>query len=775
MTKKPKDNPPDSPEVHPARRVAVVCAVLAAATILVYLPVSRYDMVNYDDRDYVYQNIHVSDGLTWADVAWAFKSVEQCNWHPLTWLSHMLDSELFGVRAGGKYLVDGQRVINGHHLVNLGLHVAATVLLVLVLLRMTGLLWPSAIVAALFALHPLHVESVAWIAERKDVLSAVFFMLTLLAYVRYAERPGVARYLPVFFLLTLGLMAKPMLVTVPFVLLLLDYWPLGRYPLRMANGELRIQTAPARGFFKSAIRNPQSAISFGRTSTLRLVLEKTPLFLPVVALSIVTYRVQDFGGAMHYAGDIPLPTRLSTALVGYVTYLGQMVWPVGLTVFYPYIYDRPVWQPVLAAAFLAFVTILVVREVRRRPYLAVGWFWYLGMLVPVIGFIQVGRQAYADRYTYLTLIGIFIALVWAANDVLASRPDLKKAMTVLAVGVAGACMLLTSRQLPYWSDTETMFLHALDLNPDNALAHGKVGECFMDQGQPNEALDEYMKQLQLAPDDADAHNSVGSAYLAQGRSAEAEQYFRKAIALGSSRVGVFHSNLAAALYTQNKIADAVAECHLALQLDPTLSATRSNLGVALLASGRVDEAIAEQRESLRANPRAADTHMNLAIALGHAKKTAEALAEFTEALRLNPNLADAHRNIAILLLQQGQPGQALIHMKEALRLRPDMLDHLNLMAHVLATHPESSIRNGPEAVALAERACELSERGDPVCLDTLAEAYAEAGQFPKAVDVAREAAALARKLKHDDLADHIAARQRLYEARSPYRQAPVAP
>jgi len=386
------------------RRDIGICVCLAVATVAVYWPVGGYDFTNFDDPGYVSENPHVLAGLTWEGVRWAFTNAQEANWHPLTWLSHMLDCQLFGPSAGR------------HHLVNVGLHALSILLLFLVLARMTGRRWPSAMVAALFALHPLHVESVAWISERKDVLSALFWMLTMGAYVLYAERPSVIRYLPVFVFLALGLMAKPMLVTLPFVLLLLDFWPLGR--------------------LKGAAATGKEASGFPWRRAGRLVLEKAPLLVLAAAASGVAYLVQQKIGAMEFGARVPWTGRLANAVMAYVTYLVKAVWPGGLAVFYPYDEHLPAWEVGLASAALAAVTALVVWQGRRRPYLAVGWFWYVGTLVPVIGLVQVGGHAMADRYTYIPLIGIFVAAAWGAADLTAAWPG-RKALLAAAYAEAG--------------------------------------------------------------------------------------------------------------------------------------------------------------------------------------------------------------------------------------------------------------------------------------------------------------------------------------------------
>jgi tetratricopeptide (TPR) repeat protein len=719
-------------------------------------------------------------------------SIEQANWHPLTWLSHMLDWQLFGSWAGG------------HHLTSALLHTAGTVLLFWLLKRMTGAPWPSAAVAALFAVHPLHVESVAWVSERKDVLSTLFGLLALLCYVRYAERPGVGRYLWVAVLFAASLMCKPMLVTLPCVMLLLDYWPLRRYPLRIANCELRIQTAPARGLFKSAIRNPQSAISFARTTALRLILEKLPLFALVAASSIMAFITQRHGGAMKYAEQLPFLTRLANAPVVYVTYLGKTVWPTALALFYPYT-ERPVWQAVLATALLAAITAGVVWQIRRRPYLAVGWFWFVGMLVPVIGVVQVGKQAMADRFTYVPLVGIFVAVAWGLWEALKTWPHRSLALGSLAGASVAGCMILASTQVWMWKDSRAVYKNAINVTENNALAHVNLGMVYTMEQHHQEAIDEYIAGLRANPNDTVAHNNLalalaqrgefetpmrhlleairvdptyGTAYgnlalmlARQGRFQEALPYFQDALRLQPESATV-RVNMSDVLINLGRPEEALALCREAMSLDSANPFVYEALGAAQRALGHSEEAVASYREGLRLAPNNVNIRYNLAGVLANLKRFDEALAVLNEALRIQPNFVLTYRGIVTILGQQGKMDEAIAFLTEVVQRHPEWPDMAGRLAWILATDPAPERRNGPQAVALAERACTTSGGQNLLCLEALAAAYAEAGRFQDAVAAARKASDVARAQKLDTLADQIDTRGRLYEAGKPYRQSP---
>ena len=658
------------------RRDIGICVLLAAATLAVYWPVGRFAFIKFDDGGYVYENPHVRRGLTWAGAEWAFTTGAQANWHPLTWLSHMADWQLFGSWAGG------------HHLVNVGFHAASGILLFLILARMTKRRWPSAVAAALFLLHPLHVESVAWVAERKDVLSTLFWMLTMGAYVLYVERPSIGRYVAVFVFLALGLMAKPMLVTLPFVLLLLDYWPLGR--------------------LGGAAETGKATSGFPWRRAGRLVLEKAPLLAIAAALSVVTYVVQQRGGSMAMAEHLSFGDRLANALVAYVAYLWNMMWPSGLAVFYPYVFPIPTWQAECAAAALAIVTVLVLWQRRRRPYLAVGWFWYVGTLVPVIGLVQVGDQAMSDRYTYIPLVGIFLAITWVVADGLAKWGRRVQRLTAAVAGVVvlAACAAVSADQVRYWSDSITLFRHTLDVTANNETAHYYLGTSLAMRSRTDEAIREFRAALSLQPRDVEAHN-----------------------------------NLAMALALQGRTEDAIREFRTALSLQPDMPEAHINLGLALAGLGQQDEAIYHYRE----------------------------------ALRFRPDSTEAHLDLGVVLAARGQKENAIREYREVLRFRPDSAEALNNLAWILATCPDPKVRDGSEAVRLAERACELTGCKAPTLLYTLAAAYAEAGRFDDAVRIAEELRRQALAAGAKAFADDVGDRLELYRSGRSYSEPPTRP
>jgi Flp pilus assembly protein TadD len=561
--------------------------------------VRHHDFVNFDDDDYVTANPVVLRGLTWHGVAWAFTTEHAVNWHPLTWLSHMLDVQLYGLDAGA------------HHLTNLLFHIGNTLLLFGLLHRMTGALGRSAFVAGLFAVHPLHVESVAWVAERKDVLSTLFWMLTLWAYIEYVKRPDLRqssrrRYAAVLLFFALGLMAKQMLVTLPLVLLLLDFWPLGRVGIgpNPAGG-----WAPARD---------------GWATAGRLVWEKLPLLALAAASSIATFVIHQRGGAVIILSAIPLQLRIENALVSYVVYIGKMLWPAGLAVLYPYPQSLSAWSVAVAFVTLTGISVAVIWAAPRRPYLPVGWFWYLGTLVPVIGLIQVGDQAIADRYTYIPLIGLFIIVAWGVPDLLVRWPLRRVVLPKIALPAAAclvilACAITARGQLEYWEDSTTLWTHTLAVTTRNNIAHNNLGATLADQGKTDEAIAHYSEALRIKSDYADAHNNLGVALADQG-----------------------------------KLDEAIAHYSEALRIKPGYSDAHSNLGIALADQGNLDEAIAQFTEALRINPDSAKAHNNLGVALASQGKLDEAIAQFTEALQVKPDYADARNNLELALARRGK-------------------------------------------------------------------------------------------------------------------------
>lgn len=561
----------------------VVSVFLLMATIAAFWQVHNHDFVIYDDNLYVTQNPHVQSGLTGESVIWAFISGHASNWHPLTWLSHMLDYELYGLNP------------KGHHLVNLLLHAANTLLLFLVLSWMTGAFWEPAAVAALFALHPLHVESVAWVAERKDVLSTLFWIIAMFAYVRYVRSPGHSRYLFLVLVFALGLMAKPMLVTLPFVFLLLDYWPLRRLSISVSSNN-------------KSLKRPWS-----------LIREKIPLLTIAAGSCVVTLLVQRLGPAFQSLEQFPLPNRLANALVSYAKYIEKMIWPQRLAVYYPHPMDNlPIWQIVGAIFLLACITILVVRKAKPHPYLIVGWLWFLGTLVPVIGIVQVGGQAMADRYTYVPLIGLFILIAWGISSLVSRWPSQKAVVFILTVCVISLMAISTWFQLRYWKNSVVLFEHALKVTSNNQLAHNNLGLALSKAGRIEEAVEHFSKALFITPQYVHAHINLANAFKDQGNLNKAEDHYRKA-----------------------------------LGFVPDDATAKNNLGIVIAMQGRTDEAVALFSEVLRADPENALAHNNMGIAWAKFGKFDKAIEHFSEALRINPKSASARRNLQQVLTRQG--------------------------------------------------------------------------------------------------------------------------
>jgi tetratricopeptide (TPR) repeat protein len=608
---------------HPNERwrplsIAVALIVL---NVLVYASVWRHDFVSFDDPQYVTENIHVKAGLTWDSVRWALTTGEAGNWHPLTWISHMVDVQLFGVQAGA------------HHVTNLCLHIANSLLLFGVLWRMTGALGRSAFVAGVFAVHPVHVESVAWISERKDVLSTFFWFLGLWAYADYVRGGKWTRYALVFLCLALGLMSKPMLVTFPFALLLLDYWPLRR-PLDRW-----------------------------------LILEKIPLFALVAASSVVTFLAQSRGGAVSALAALPLASRVANAVVAYVGYVEKILWPTGLTVLYPYSREFG-WRPGIAVLVLIAVTTVATFVARRYRYVLVGWLWYLGTLVPVIGLVQVGIQSMADRYTYVPSIGLLIIVAWGVPDLLGALPHRRSVLLAAATVVIAACAIAARAQVQYWRDSLTLWEHAARITPGAAHVETPLGSVLLERGNVAEAMALFTDAIQREPQFAEAHNKLGVLLADQGRLVEAIPHYEAALRSKPSLAEARY-NLGNALTAQGKLGEAIAQYHDALRLRPDDAATHNGLGSALDDQGRIDDAIAEYQQAIRLNPQFADAHNNLGAARAKQGKADAAILEFLEALKLNPNQADAHYNVAVMLNGKGRTGEAVQHLQEALRLKPN--------------------------------------------------------------------------------------------------------
>jgi protein O-mannosyl-transferase len=632
-----------------ARLLGLLLFLLVAG---VFLPALRYDFLNYDDPGFVTDNVHVQGGFTWANVKWAFLSADIDYWRPLSWLSHMADCQLFGLHPWG------------HHLTNVLLHALNSLLVFAVLRKMTGAVWRSLLVAALFGLHPLHVESVAWIAERKDVLSTLFWLLSMWAYAHWVrQRAAQQPRASVFYGLALasfalGLMSKPMLVMVPCVLLLLDFWPLGRF------GCTTDHSSPAESSFAN-----WAAVAWS------LVVEKIPFFAFSAAVSVLTVLAQKHVGALKTAADYPWPDRIANAMVAYCRYLGKCSFPTKLAAFYPYTKHQPAGQVVLAGVLLAVITVIVCALYRKRSYLLVGWLWFLGTLLPVIGLVQVGEQSMADRYSYMPLVGVFVMLVWTAGDLMACWRLRLELLSAVAGAVVVGCVVLTSRQLVFWQDSTTLFRRALAVTENNWAAHTYLGVALSKSpAHLPEAIAEYEAGIRIAPEVSEAHNYLANALArTPGRESEAIDEFQVALRL-NSKIADAHSNLATMLAKiPGRLPEAIAEYQAALRLKPESAEIHYYLGLALARTPpRLPEAITEFRTALRLKPDSAEIHYNLGLVLAETPALPEAIAEYRAALQLRPDYMDAHYGLGLLLAKTpGRLPEAIAEYQAALRVQPD--------------------------------------------------------------------------------------------------------
>jgi protein O-mannosyl-transferase len=622
-------------------RMLLTCLLLVAATLVVYAQVRNHDFVSYDDEQYVTRNDHVQGGLTLENVKWAFMATDASNWHPLTWLSHMLDVEIHGLNPGP------------HHLTNLIFHMVNTLLLFFIFRQMTGAFRQSAFVAALFALHPLHVESVAWIAERKDVLSTFFWLLTLRCYGGYVKSPDIRRYVLVFVCFALGLLAKPMLVTLPFVLLLFDYWPLGR---------VKIGT--------SAVADPL----YPKAGISSLFYEKIPLFVLAAASSLVTFLVQQKGGAVKSLEIFSVDVRIANALNAYIGYIGKMFWPHRLGVLYPHPGELPIWQTAAAFFLLVIVTLFSIRFIKKAPYLIIGWLWYLGTLVPVIGLVQVGTQAMADRYTYIPIVGLFVMLAWGIPELFSKWHYRDKALALIAAAVLSVLTVTSWMQLRYWKNSLTLYRHTLEVTVDNEKMYNNLGYIQAQQGLLNEAIPYYRKAIHINPEYAKAHNNLGDVLGKLGRIDEAIVHHKEALWIRPDYAGAYNS-LGVALNRQGKADEAIKYFQKVLHLSLELAVpAHNNLALALASLGRLDEALSHFKEVVRLKPNIPIFHLNLGDALAESGRLDEAIDQYREALRLKPDFPKAHNNLGMAQFYKGNIDRSIIHFKLALRMNPGYVD-----------------------------------------------------------------------------------------------------
>ncbi len=603
--------------------------VLVLLNLIIYAPSLHFGFLHYDDPIYVSENVEVFQGLTWHGLLWAFNLGYAANWHPLTWLSHMLDVQLYGM------------VAERHHLTNVLLHVANSLLLFWLLYRTTRAWHRSAVVALLFAVHPLHVESVAWIAERKDVLSALFWMLTLHAYVRYVRQPIHRRRLAVLVIFALGLMAKPMLVTLPFVLLLFDLWPLGRLSLNDSRWRVLQQ----------------------------LFFEKIPLFVLSAISSIFTVIAQWRGGTVQNFEMLPFSQRAANAVVSYVLYIAQTLWPKNLIAYY--YYEPPSMSlVVISVLVLASVSVLAIQFAKRYPCLLVGWIWYLCTLLPVIGLIQVGSQSRADRYTYVPLIGLFIIAAWGVPQFLENRRRLSIGVGIAAAVLICALTALARNQVGYWENDLLLWQHAVQTAPGNCFAQTNLGTSLVARGDLDAAIDQYAAALRIKPNSAETHNGLGTVLYKKGLWHEAALQYGEALRI-KPRFAEAHGNMGIVLGTLGKNEEATAEFLDALKIDPQKAEIHYDLGFSLAGQGKANEAIAQYKKALEIKPLYPEAHTELGNALLLKGELRDAIEHYGKALEMNPELANAHNNLGLALMSQKRFKEAIFHFSEALRINPD--------------------------------------------------------------------------------------------------------
>ena len=617
-------------------RAGIIAGLLGLATAALYWPVIHHDFLDFDDDQYVTANTLIQHGLAWDSLRWELLNPIGGNWHPVTMLSHAMDCQFYGLNPAG------------HHFTNLLLHAINTVLVFVLFRRLTGGLWRSAAVAALFAWHPLHVESVAWVAERKDVLSTCFGLMALLAYVRFArDRTGAlpssapevrpfyrsTAYWLTGLCLALGLLSKPMLVTWPLLLLLLDYWPLGRFrPLQLK----------------------------------RLLVEKIPFFALVAVMGLLTFLVQKAKGATHALAYEPLSMRFENAMISCCRYLGKMIWPVDLSIFYPYPKAWPLGGVLLAALLLATISVLAWTTRQRRPYFFVGWAWFVITLMPVIGLVQVGAQAMADRYTYIPSLGIFTGVVWGAFDWSCNARRRVIALSVAVVAVLILCGAATRRQLAYWQNSETLFRHALAVGPDNELARNNLGSCLASAGEWDAAIEQFRAALRLKPDCGEAFNNLGQMLFEKGDPEGAVVDYRKALEL-EPEFAMARYNLATALTRLGRSDEAIAELSETIRLQPDFFRAHNDLGILLSAGGQTNEAISQFQQALWLQPGSSDVHFNLGNLLAQGGDLNAAMSQYLEAARLSPRDAEVRRQLGSLLARSGQFDSAMREYKAAIQ------------------------------------------------------------------------------------------------------------
>ncbi len=684
----------------------LITVILVFATLVAYEPIRHNGFVNYDDDKYITKNPDVTGGITQQSLEQAFTKPHYFMWHPLTTISHMLDYQFFGLNPAG------------HHFVSVVLHIVNTLLLFWILKNITGAIWPSAFVAAVFALHPLQVESVAWAAERKTVLSGLLWLLTMAAYVRYTRQPGFLRYLLVLLVFGLCIMTKPVVVTLPFVLLLLDYWPLERFRWGQ-KGKTAAKTTS----------NQKSAIW--------LIAEKAPLLAMSAILAVITINMQHLGGVVQTLEKEPIDYRIANMFLSYIRYIGKVIWPSSLAVCYPYTFVplSNFWVLMCAILFIVLIVVIVCYISRRKKYAAVGWLWYIGTLVPMIGLVQAGGQSMANRYMYISMLGLLIISAWAAKDFITGRLRLKIVAAILAVVLLSALVVLTRIQVSHWQNSMTLYEYALKVTQNNALVENNYGSALFEAGRLDEAISHLNKALSIVPKMAEAEDNLGRVYLKQGKGDKAVACFKKVIEKNRASAEAY-VNMASALGIQKKYDEALKYLKKAMGLAPDTPDIHNKMGIALLATGRPDEAI---------------THFKLAL-------QKSAIPE------------EVYSNLGSAYIQVGKYDLAIENLSKAIEIKPNNIGALNNLAWILAIVNDVSIRDANRAIEYAQRACELTGNEEAGLLDTLGAAYASAGKFAEAKATAEKALNIAKSSGREDLAGKIQKRIKLYEAGQPYRE-----
>ena len=661
---------------------------IVIATLIAYEPIRHNDFVSYDDPQYITNNPDIKTPLTFESLGRALTQPHYNMWHPLTTIVNMADYKLYGLNP------------LGHHLTSLLFHIISALLLFKILSDITETIWSSAFIAAIFALHPIQVEAVAWAAELKTILSGLFWMLTMAAYIRYAKQPRMGRYILLLLVYGLCILTKPIVVTLPFILLLLDYWPLGRIKWK------------------------------------RLIIEKIPLFAMSAILSVITYLVQEHGGALMSLGKPPLDFRIANMFISYIRYIGKIIWPSRLAVFYPLL-PANFPKTITAVCVLLFILLSAVSIYigRVRKYVIVGWLWFIGTLVPMAGLVQAGEQSMANRYMYISMTGLFIIAAWAAKDIAATRRRWKMVLTAIAAVLLLSAIILTRMQVKHWQNSMTLFEYTLNVSKNNAIAENSYGCALYEADRLDEAGLHLNKAIRIAPMFSEAHNNLGHVLLKQGKVNEAIICFNEFIEHRQDSAEAYYS-MALALSMQEKYNDAVKYFAKALELNPEYPNAHWRMGTALLAAGKTGEAVKHLEEALQTEPNNAEVYVSLGIADG----------------------------------QSGKYKPAIQNCARAVELKPDSANALNSLAWLLATAPDNSVQDANKAIELAQRAGKLTEYKDVAILDTMAAAYAAGGRFNDAITTAEQAVNIAKADEQENLIGEIQNRIELYKTNRKYIQ-----